>query len=283
MLGGSGVAVLERKDRGNAVIYFFAGPHRNGSHFQFYVAQEALSQIGHPYRILDPVPFHKHNLAASKRVLDAAAQENGVFLAKGHWYHKKELELLQSYKNLRVMVIWRNVVGAMMSSFRYYYAKSGRKEPRFEDFYWKDKGRWMLIEQHRHRRAYRNYDAFQSSYEGLIKDFAAEAARLLNELGIDGQTDLGDLEMAVSKPQLREKFGDRDAVFFGRSASSAGARTRPTAACLSDFRKVAAMSDRRLAAESLIEAARLAPRYLGPYGFRTGCRRLAERRISFRR
>ncbi|WP_193370331.1 hypothetical protein [Pelagibius marinus] len=259
---GTGLEAGNAASRGITMIYFFAGPHRNGSHFQYFVAEEALKQIGRPYQVLDPVPFHNHDLAASKRILRAAAKDNATFLAKGHWYRKRELDLLQSCPNLRVMVIWRDIPSAMMSAYKYYYAKKGYEVPSFDEFYWKGAGRWMLIEQYRYRLAYRCYDAFQSSYEGLVDDFDVEAARLINAMGIGAEVDLAKLAEAVSKPRLRETHGDRDAVFFTRSGPDAAQGARLSQTCLSDFRKVGAMSAARLAAESWIEAARQAPRYL---------------------
>lgn len=244
------------------MIYFFAGAHRNGSHFQFYVAQEALKQIGRSFHVLDPVPFHKHDLTASKQILFSAAEESGTFLVKGHWYRKRELELLRSCPNLRVLVIWRDVSDAMMSAYRYYYAKKRIETPHFKDFYWKSIGRWMLIEQFRYRLAYRDYDAFQSSYEGLVDDFAVEAGRLLGELGIRDQVDLARLEAQISKPQLRKTYGDQEAVFFSRPGSEFTADERLDEVCLSDLGKLRGMSGTRLAAESWIELARQAPRYL---------------------
>ena len=62
------------------MIYFFAGPHRDGSRLKYSVAQEALKQAARSYHVLDPAAFDEP-IWPSRQIPCEAGNRNGSFLS----------------------------------------------------------------------------------------------------------------------------------------------------------------------------------------------------------
>ena len=203
----------------SAVICFFAGAHKNGSHFQFYVLEEALRQRSIPYQVVGTDVFHEHDLGRARTLLSEMRDADDVILCKGHWYRSRERKLLLDQENLRVFLIWRNLKDVLISSYHYKINKFGADYADFSEFYFEDGGRDLLIQQRLYRMAWSGEPAHETSYEALVDDFQNEAARLLAHVGIEG-VDLTALMAETRLDRLRETRGDQDGVFFRKGTTA---------------------------------------------------------------
>lgn len=195
------------------MIHFFAGAHKNGSHFQFYVVEEALRQRACPYRILGLDAFHTHDLNRSRELLADLRGSDEIILLKGHWYRRRERQLLLGEENVKIFLIWRDLKDVLISSYRYRINKFGADDRGFRAFYFDDGGRDLLINQHLYKIAWSGEDTHETSYEALVDEFPNEAERLLTYAGIDG-VDLDALQAETSIGRLRETREDQKGVFF---------------------------------------------------------------------
>ncbi len=195
------------------LIYFFAGAHKNGSHFQFYVLEEALKQRAIAYRVVGADIFHERDLARARKLLFDLRGSDDIILCKGHWHRRREQQLLLGEENLKVFLIWRDLRDVLISSYHYKINKFGADYRDFSAFYFEDGGRDLLIHQRLYRIAWSGKPAFETSYEALVEDFSSEAKHLLSHAGID-DVDLASLEAETGIGRLRETRGDQEGVFF---------------------------------------------------------------------
>lgn len=195
------------------MIYFFAGAHKNGSHFQFYVLEEALKQRSTAYRVVGSDIFHERDLHRARQLLVELRGSDDIILCKGHWHRRHERKLLLGEQNLRVFLIWRDLKDVLISSFHYKINKFGAFYRDFSEFYFGDGGRDLLIQQRLYRMAWSGKPVHETSYEALVDDFPSEAANLLSHAGI-GDLDLVALEAETKLSRLRETRNDRSGVFF---------------------------------------------------------------------
>lgn len=195
------------------MIHFFAGAHKNGSHFQFYVLEEALKQRSIAYRVAGSDIFHERDLGRARKLLRELREADDIILCKGHWHRRRERDLLLGEKNLKVFLIWRDLKDVLISSYHYKINKFGADYRDFSEFYFEDGGRDLLIHQRLYRIAWSGKSAHETSYEALVEDFSREAARLLSHAGID-DVDLASLEAETGIGRLRETRGDQKGIFF---------------------------------------------------------------------
>lgn len=195
------------------MIHFFAGAHKNGSHFQFYVLEEALKQRLIPYRVVGSDIFHERDLSPAKKLLFELRGAEDIILCKGHWHRRREQKLLLGEKNLNVFVIWRDQKDVLISSYYYKINKFGADYADFSEFYFGDGGRDLLIQQRLYRIAWSGKPVHETSYEALVDDFPREAGRLLSHAGI-GDVDLTALQAETKLGRLRETRNDQQGVFF---------------------------------------------------------------------
>ncbi|MEM8947734.1 MAG: sulfotransferase domain-containing protein [Pseudomonadota bacterium] len=200
------------------MICFFAGAHKNGSHFQFYVLEEALRQRSIPYRVVGADVFHEHDLSGARKLLSELRGADDMILCKGHWYRNRERRLLLDQEDLKVFLIWRDLKDVLISSYHYKINKFGADYADFSDFYFADGGRDLLIQQRLYRMAWSGAPAHETSYEALVDDFSNEAARLLAYAGID-DVDLESLKAETKLGRLRETRGDENGVFFRKGTT----------------------------------------------------------------
>ncbi|MGI9491759.1 MAG: sulfotransferase domain-containing protein [Geminicoccaceae bacterium] len=200
------------------MIHFFAGSHKNGSHFQFYVLEEALKQRALPYRILGLEALHVHDLNRSRALISELRGTDQTILLKGHWYRRQEQTFLLSEKMIKVYLIWRDLKDVLISSYHYRINKFGADDRGFHVFYYQDGGRELLIEQYLYRLAWSGKETHETSYEALVDDFPREAQRLLDYAGVDG-VDLVALQHETSINRLRETRDDQKGVFFRKGTT----------------------------------------------------------------
>ncbi len=200
------------------LIYFFAGAHKNGSHFQFYVLEEALRQRSIPYQVAGTDIFHGHDLGRARKLLSDLRGADDIILCKGHWHRRRERKLLLGEKDLRVFLIWRDLKDVLISSYHYKINKFGAVYADFSDFYFADGGRDLLIQQRLIRKAWSGEPAHETSYEVLVDEFPKEAARLLAHAGIN-DVDLTPLQAETRLDRLRETRGDQNGVFFRKGTT----------------------------------------------------------------
>lgn len=127
-------------------MLFFAGAHKNGSHFQYYVVEEALRQQSIPYRAIGSEIFHQRELGQAWEVLAANRDTDEYVLCKGHWYRKREQALLFAMTDISIFLIWRNLRDVLISSYYYKINKFGAAYRDLSEFYFADGGRKLLIE-----------------------------------------------------------------------------------------------------------------------------------------
>ncbi|MGI9449588.1 MAG: sulfotransferase domain-containing protein [Geminicoccaceae bacterium] len=200
------------------MIHFFAGAHKNGSHFQFYALEEALKQRALPYRTLGLEALHAHDLNRSRALISELRGADETILLKGHWYRRREQTLLLGEETIKVYLIWRDLKDVLISSYHYQINKFGADDRGFRVFYFEDGGRELLIEQSLYRLAWSGKGAHETSYEALVDDFPSEAKRLLDYAGVDG-VDLDALQRETSIGRLRETRDDKKGVFFRKGTT----------------------------------------------------------------
>ena len=200
------------------MIHFFAGAHKNGSHFQFYVLEEALRQRAIPYRVVGLQEFHSHDLERARKLLADWLGSDETLLLKGHWHRPRERQLLRHRDAIKVYLIWRDLKDVLISSYHYRINKFGAEDNGFPHFYFEEGGRDLLINQRLYRIAWSGEAVHETSYESLVDDFQTEARRLLAYAGVKG-VDLGALKAETSIGRLRETRDDQKAVFFRNGAT----------------------------------------------------------------
>lgn len=200
------------------MIHFFAGAHKNGSHFQFYVLEEALRQRSIPYRIVGLDVFHERDLNRSQKLLAELRGTDEIILCKGHWYRRRERTLLLGQKNIRIFLIWRNLKDVLISSYHYNVNKFGFHYAGFSEYYFEGGGRELLIAQRLYRIAWSGKPAHETSYEVLVDDFPREAGRLLTYADVNG-VDLDTLQAETGIGRLRETRGDLQGIFFRKGTT----------------------------------------------------------------
>lgn len=245
------------------MILFFAGAHKNGSHFQFYVIEEALRQLSLPYRAIGSDVFHQHDLAGAREIFAEYCDTSEFILCKGHWYKKREQDVIFSENNILVFLIWRHLHDVLISSYFYNINKFNVDYAGFSSFYFSGGGRDILIEQCLYRLAWAGKRAYETSYERLVDDFPGEAARLLAHVGLEG-VDLDALQAETSLDRLRTTRGDEKGIFFrdGRTGQYRDFEIAPEVE--NDIEKLSTMSRISLLRE----------RYLG------GLRRIGGKLVS---
>jgi hypothetical protein len=199
------------------MIYFFCGAHKNASHFQRYIVEEALNLRGIEFAVAGNEVFHAHKWLDGYRLLRRLDRErNRIFLCKGHWGQAVERRILLSFESVRVFVIWRHILDVMVSSFHYQNNKFAAGYESFDDFY-RAEGRQLFIRQVLYRRVWRLPSAsprvFQVNFEDLKSDFATYAGKMLAFAQIDGVS-LDELAKQVSLERLRETRDDPKGIFF---------------------------------------------------------------------
>ncbi len=199
------------------MIYFFCGAHKNASHYQRYIVEEALKQRGLDFRIAGNEVFNAHRWFAGRQLLRRLHLDRDQrYLCKGHWGRSVERWLLLSVPSVHVFLIWRHILGVMISAFHYENNKFAAGYGDFADFYWAE-GRELFIRQVLYRRVWqaqaRHPRIFQVTFEDLKADFPTHAGRMLAFAGIEG-VDLGDLENKLSLERMRQTRNDPNGVFF---------------------------------------------------------------------
>jgi hypothetical protein len=207
--------------------------------------QQGLKQMGRSYEVLDPTVFHRRNLASAARLLKNASADS-LHLCKGHWSRKHELDLLFSFPQVRVLVIWRDIFDAMVSAYFYLMRSKHLVFRSFEDFYFRDVGRFIFCEQTMARHEFAGRPIVETKFERLATAFETEAESLLSAIGVDG-VDLNLLRESVAIPTLRERHDDRDGVFF-RGAGVGASQSFDFGAGLDDMKRLMEMPPHDLAA-----------------------------------
>lgn len=247
------------------MIFFFAGPHKNGTHFQMLVATTALDLLRTPYRfvgdmVLDRTRVFKGDLSSGKAVLDVLASDpQEIQVCKAHWGTPLERDLLLTYPDIRIFLIWRDLRDVLVSSF--YYHRT-RFPDRFHDFdhFYRKKGRGILLHQVRYQRTWRRFRddprVFESRYEDLVSSFATNVPKLLNFARI-GPVDLSELEDRLSIEKLRRKYKDQDGFLFRRGTVGEHTGLFQSNEYGQDIERFRRFSDPRLWLESLIDDPRV--------------------------
>ena len=100
------------------MIYFFTGAPKHGSHFQMFIVQEAMEMAGIPFTQVGNKTFHERNLWKSKMLLDTMDKMKNVnWICKGHFGTKRERDLLLSYDNIKIFLIWRDIRDVLVSQY----------------------------------------------------------------------------------------------------------------------------------------------------------------------
>jgi hypothetical protein len=237
------------------MIHFFAGAHKNGSHFQFYVLEESLRQRSIPYRVVGLEALHAHDLERTRQLLKDLRGSDEIILLKGHWYRRRERDLLLGQKDIKIFLIWRDLKDVLISSYHYRINKFGSDDRGFRAFYFEDGGRDLLISQRLYRIAWSGCEVHETSYEALVDDFSREAKRLLDYAGIEG-VDLAALRVETSIGRLRETREDQSGVFF-RDGTTGQHRSFDFAPdVIADMEKVSRLGRPALLREQGIEKAK---------------------------
>jgi len=191
-------------EEGIKMILFFCGAPKNASHFQMFIVQEALSQKGTAFSNPGNDIFHNHELEAGKKLLehlDGLSEE--MFLCKGHWGSQVERDILLSYENIRIFLIWRDVRDALVSQYFYDINKFGKSYRDFSRFYWWT-GRLFLLQQISYRHVWtvtQDPRIQNSSFVELKQNFVEAASKLLAFANIQ-RVDLEDLDRRLALDRL---------------------------------------------------------------------------------
>ena len=188
-----------------SLIYFFAGAHKNGSHFQFYVLEEALRQRSSAYRVEGADIFHERDLSRARKLFWELRGTDDLILCKGHWHRRQEQKLLLGEKNLKIFLIWRDLKDVLISSYHYKINKFRANYKDFSEFYFNDGGRDLLI----HQRLYRmslvgEVLSMRRAMKRWSRTFQREAALLLSYAGV------GDVDLATLEAEIRNRSTARD-------------------------------------------------------------------------
>ncbi len=158
------------------------------------------------------------DLVGGIKLLDQLAQDpNGVFVCKGHWGSPAERDVLLSYEDIRIYLIWRDVRDVLVSQY-HSILNDGKTFDDFSDYY-RQNGRTHLFQQVAFRNAWRSFEGdprvHTTDYAGLVEGFPAEASAMMSFSRIEG-VDLDDLAQRVSMDRLRVKHNDPEGNFFRR-------------------------------------------------------------------
>lgn len=119
--------------------------------------------------------FHANDYQRAKKLLNKLDENpNKTFICKGHWGKTFERDLLLSYKNIKIFLIWRNVKDVLVSHYFYKINKYGKKYDSFSEYYWTE-GRRFLIDQMKYRNVWKKAaetsEVIESSFKNLKKKF----------------------------------------------------------------------------------------------------------------
>lgn len=240
------------------MIYFFCGAHKNASHFQRYVVEEALKQRGLPYKVRGSEIFAGHDHVGAKALLSKLnAEPRETFICKGHWGSKGERDMLLSYPTLKVFLIWRHLLDVMISAYHFENNAFNAGYASFEEFYDRQ-GRTVFIQQLLYRRTWEPCvglpNVHETHFEALKTNFAAEAGKMIAFAGIEGVS-LPELEATLTIERLRETRNDAEGKFF-RKGEPGEHKTFPFAPrILEDMERLKGMGSLRLAA--MVQAGRV--------------------------
>lgn len=224
------------------MILFFCGAPKHGSHFQMLTVTSALEQLGIAYERAGEEVFHRHDLEAAAALLRRLeAQPDRLFVCKGHWGAPAERDLLMSFPDVRVFLIWRDPGDVLVSQYYYAMNTEGQSPRDIAEYYYRYGGRYIALRHARYRAVWdRAGDArvHHTDYAGLVTDFDATAGALLEAADVTG-VDLTALRDAVSLETLRERHDDPEGRFFRRGAVGEHAELITEPALLDDLRYLA--------------------------------------------
>lgn len=198
------------------MILFFCGAPKNGSHFQKFILLESLLQKGLDFKKIGIRIFHLHKFREGKRLLDKLdKKKDKIFICKGHWGKRKERDLLLSYNNIRIFLIWRNIRDVLVSHYFYRLNKYGKDYTGFREYYLIE-GRWFLLDQLKFRKNWQSVRndsrVINASFARLVKNFHQATKEMVEAVGING-VDYDDLKKRVSLSNLRQKYNSNKALF----------------------------------------------------------------------
>lgn len=234
------------------MIYFFCGAAKNASHYQRYIIEEALKQKGLPYSVRGNDIFHRHDHVGARKLfseLDARREE--TFLCKGHWGSRKESQILLSFPSVRVFLIWRHLLDAIISAYHFENNLLGANNADFDEFY-DQQGRIYYIEQLLYRRTWMSSigraNVYEVNFEALKHDFAREAKSMLDFAGIQS-VNLAALQEELKIERLRQTRNDGDGKFFRKGMPGEHKSFRFAPRILADMHRLKRMDSLRLKAE----------------------------------
>jgi hypothetical protein len=156
-------------------------------------------------------------LREAKKLLDRLEEHKAeIHVCKGHFGSKKERNLLLSYKNIKLFLIWRDIRDVLVSQYFYEINKFRKTFKDFSDYYWKY-GRSLLCYHIAYKKVWDSVSddprVFSSSFSELTNDFTKSAGELLSFSGLDG-IEMSALAENISLEQLRTKHNDEKGIFF---------------------------------------------------------------------
>lgn len=199
------------------MIFFFTGGPKHGSHFQLYIITEGLNQKGITYGQAGINIVDRNDSPGTKRLLDEINQKREeIFICKGHFLDK---ELLLSYADIRIFLIWREIGDVLVSRYHYLIHRYGQTFDDFADFYRKD-GRNHTFYQTAYHHLWQpvtDQRVFHVNYSDLRKDFQNAVRPMLDFAGLS-DVDVEALEEKVSIERSRKKHNDPKGVLIRKGA-----------------------------------------------------------------
>lgn len=238
------------------MIFFFAGAPKNGSHLQLFVVRESLDQLGLPYRSVGNEIFHARDLKRAGGFLRKIdADSSTLYLCKGHFGLPRERELLLSFENIRIFLIWRDFRDALVSHYYYRVRKYKKAYADFSNYYWTE-GRTFLLEQIHYRltwsAAQHDHRVVSSSFSMFVKKFPPAALRLLSAADIRG-VDIQRLQQQLSLSWMRKVYNDPRGIFFRKGSVGEYRRVITSDRVLSDINRLTTMNAIVLPSQFLYE------------------------------
>lgn len=231
------------------MIYFFCGAHKNASHFQMHIMDEALKQKNVAYRYITEDELKPYNFRRARRFLaEIDRKRDHIFVCKGHWGKAKQRDVLLSLPSVRVFIIWRHILDVMISAYYYEKNRFQKAYSDFDDFY-NDIGKILFIQQLLYRRVWDPVSSHPRvhivSFEALKEDFASNTLAMLQFAKIDGVS-IADLEAEVSLERLREKQDDPEGKFFRKGRPGEFKSFQFSQVTLNDMGRLEQLSRKRL-------------------------------------